>query len=103
MHGEPRFVIVSLPRSGSTTLARLLNCHEQVRCLIEPFHPRRYGGRFHSLAVNRSVRHTLAAIWTEWNGIKHVWDTRGFPFFRRTELNNDVILQAGCKIVLLVR
>jgi LPS sulfotransferase NodH len=103
MKDEPRFLIISLPRSGSTTLARLLNCHEHVRCLIEPFHPHRYGGRFHAFAVHRSIDDTLAAIWTQWNGIKHVWDTQGFPFFERPELNNDVVLHARCKIVLLVR
>jgi hypothetical protein len=103
MSDEPRFIIISLPRSGSTTLARTLNVHEHIRCLVEPFHPHRYDGRFHASAIHRSVRATLAAIWTQWNGIKHVWDTRGFPFFGRSELNDEVILHAQCKIVLIVR
>ena len=33
---DPRFIIFSLPRSGSTTLLRSLNLHRDIRALYEP-------------------------------------------------------------------
>jgi len=99
----PRFIVLSMPRTGSTTLARVLNCHENIRCLIEPFHPHRYEGKFHTFAVRRSIRETLAVIWERWNAIKHVWDLEGFPFKERPELNNEVTAEARCKVVFLIR
>jgi hypothetical protein len=103
MTDDTRFVVLSMPRSGSTTLARLLNCHARIRCLHEPFHPHRFGGRFHAFAVHRSVHETLAVIWEKWNAIKHVWDLEGFPFAERAELNDQIVTAATCKVVLVVR
>jgi LPS sulfotransferase NodH len=96
-------VIVSLPRSGSTTLARLLDSHDDVRCIVEPFHPHRYGGHFHQFARRRSVGAAFSAIWAQWTAVKHVWDLNGFPFFGRPELNDETLIHAGCRVILLVR
>lgn len=100
---ETRFVLLSMPRTGSTTLARVLNFHEDIRCLIEPFHPHRYDGKFHAFAVRRSMREAMAVIWERWNAIKHVWDLEGFPFKDRPELNDDVTHDARCKVIFLIR
>ena len=100
---EARFAIISLPRSGSTTLANVLNLHPSVRCLIEPFHPGRYGGQFHRFARKLSVPATLQGIWTKWTSIKHVWDAAGFPFPDNPALNDDVVRVKGQSVVLLVR
>jgi len=96
-------MIVSLPRTGSTALAQLLSCDARVRCIVEPFHPFRYGGRYHACATNQSLEEALNLIWSEWNSFKHVWDMKGFPFFKRPQLNSDVLYTAACKVVLLTR
>jgi len=60
---------------------KMLNCHPGIRCLREPFNPNLWGdtynGRVHDLA---SLDSAVAAIWHDYNGIKHVWDWSGFPF-----------------------
>lgn len=102
-HPGNRFIIFSLPRSGSTTLARLLNSHKDIRCLIEPFHPKRYGGRFRALATNEpSLNSALEMIWTKWNGIKHVWEANGWPFVEQPELNERIAVN-GTVIFLMRR
>ena len=40
-----QFMIFALPRTGSSTLANLLNAHPEINCGIEPFH-QDYGIRF---------------------------------------------------------
>lgn len=101
---EKGFVIDSLPRCGSTTVARILSRHPAVRCLIEPFHPRRYEGNFHRMAMNdASVNSALNLIWHRWNGIKHVWEaSNGWPFRANPALNHGVVLNAG-RVVILER
>ncbi len=96
------FVIDSLPRTGSTTLARLLSCHPDIRCLIEPFHPRRYDGQFFRMALEAgTAAAALNLIWHRWSGIKHVWDaSQGWPFRSRPEVNDSIVLEAGHVIFL---
>jgi sulfotransferase family protein len=98
------FIIDGLPRTGTTTLARILNCHPDISCLIEPFHPRRYDGQFHRMAMNNdSVKSALALIKYRWNGLKHVWspDT-GWPFTGKPALNEELVL-SGWRIVFVQR
>lgn len=100
---DRRFLILSLPRCGSTSLVRLLNCHERIHCLIEPFHPKRYGGRFYALARDEgSLDGALKILWTKWNGVKHVWESSGWPFIDRPTLNDKIAL-ASKKIIFLMR
>ncbi len=96
------FVIDSLPRTGSTTLANLLSCHPDIKCLVEPFHPRRYNGQYYRMAMQtKSVEPALNLIWHRWNGIKHVWvGPTGFPFPQNPELNNGIVLAASHVIFL---
>lgn len=97
-----RFIITSLPRCGSTTLARVLNCHPMIQCLIEPFHPKRYEGCFHKRVTDAgSLAHTLKGLWTRWNGIKHVYEASGWPFREKPELNDLMLL--GHKVIVMTR
>jgi hypothetical protein len=98
-----RFIVLSLPRCGSTTLATVLSLHKDISCLIEPFHPGRYHGRFHELAKRYSPDSILDMIWTRWSGIKHVWEANGFPFIEQPMLNNQIILGPNRKIILIIR
>jgi LPS sulfotransferase NodH len=104
-NGLPRkFAIVSLPRSGSTSLARALNCFPTGRCLIEPFHPGRYRGLPHDIALHKqSVRIPLLSIWRSYNGIKHVWEATGWPFVEQPSLNEELLLQPDLHVILLLR
>ena len=100
---RPRFVISSLPRCGSTSLAELLSAHKNIKCLVEPFHPKRYRGRYHELARNeRALDSTLRLIWNNWNGIKHVWQPNGWPFLDRAHLNDSILLNSD-RVILLTR
>lgn len=96
------FVIDSLARSGSTTLANALSLHSDTQCLVEPFHPRRYGGQFHRMAMELgSAEPALNFIWNRWSGIKHVWNASlGWPFPMNRSINDSVILSASRVIVL---
>jgi hypothetical protein len=97
------FALISLPRCGSTSLALLLNQHPRLSCLIEPFHPERYDGVFHRQALRVSPRESLRRIWTRWNGIKHVFEPNGWPFLGRPELNSEVAVQQGQRVVVIRR
>jgi LPS sulfotransferase NodH len=103
MNQEIRFVVFSLPRSGSTTLARLLSSHHDIRCLLEPFHPQRYDGRFHSLATRGCLRAALEHIWHGWNGIKHVWGSSGWPFPGAPEINGRIALGFNQTSIVVMR
>lgn len=96
------FLILSLPRTGSTSLTRLLNCHQRVHCLIEPFHPKRYGGRFYTLAREASLEAALRLISIRWNGMKHVWEASGWPFIDRPALNEELVIGSK-RVIYLVR
>jgi LPS sulfotransferase NodH len=99
-----RFIISSLPRTGSTALYRLLNCHQAVRCMFEPFHPKRYGGWFHSIAAARdSPDAALTSIWTHFNGVKHVIHPDGWPFIESPSMNDKLLSNREYKHIYIVR
>lgn len=98
-----RFIIDGLTRTGSTTLARLLNLHPEIDCLMEPFHPRRYGGQFNRMAIEaQSVEQATNLIWQRWSGFKHVWEANGWPFTQDPWLNERVVLCAD-RVIFLQR
>lgn len=81
----------------------LLNCHPDVRCLLEPFNPRwgdMYARRVHDLA---SLDSTITGIWDTHNGIKHVWDYSGWPFGKDMAYNLRLTAQQGVQVILLTR
>jgi hypothetical protein len=96
-----RFLIFTLARTGSTTLARALNRYGRVRCIIEPFNPdnsKRYLPRIFDRA---SLMASLDEIWKEHDGVKHVYHPTGWPF--RHPDYNDWLVEAGHRVVLLRR
>jgi LPS sulfotransferase NodH len=99
-----RYILHSLPRTGSTTLARVLNCHPELGCVVEPFHPKRYDGFFNQLALEEgSLESAVAMIARRWAGLKHVFDgANGWPFNRRPALNEQLLFLAD-KVILLKR
>lgn len=99
-----RFVIFSLPRSGSTALCNTLDCHPAIRCVSEPFNSRRFNGRFHNpVKDERSLEECLDRIWAEWNGIKHVCDWTGWPFVHNPQINARILTRPGTRVLFLVR
>jgi hypothetical protein len=100
---RPRFLVLSLPRCGSTTLARALNLHDDLSCLMEPFDPGHYRGAFHAFATHASIPATLEVIWTRWNGIKHVWQSNGWPFVGEPEATDEIAWAAGAGVILIER
>jgi LPS sulfotransferase NodH len=97
------YLIFSLKRSGSTTLMRLLNALPGMRCMREPFNANNYGSRYHDrVADAESLSDVLREIWTTHDGIKHVWESDGWPF-RRPELNARLVLEPGQRVVFLRR
>ena len=99
-----RFLIMSLPRCGSTTLMNVLNCHPDIRCLREPFNPDQAGntylGRVHDLG---SLDVVLRHIWRCYNGVKHVWEPSGWPFGRGMGFNLALAMRPDVRILLLTR
>lgn len=99
-----RYIISSLPRCGSTTLARVLSLHPELRCLLEPFHPKRYNGRFHAFVQDeRTLLSALDAIWSKWPGLKHVWESSGWPFLESPSLNEPMLRIPGVRTIVLTR
>lgn len=98
---EP-FLIFALARTGSTTLRRLLESHPAISCIHEPFNPER---RSPPEAVPDGVllRRELRQIRKTYSGIKHVWDTAGWPFPKGAPLNRELLMQPGQRILFLNR
>jgi hypothetical protein len=96
-----RFVIDGLPRTGSTAIARILPL-AGISCLVEPFHPRRYNGRYYnSVSDIESLRSVLNLLWLRWNGLKHIWVApEGFPFDKQPWLNDELVRCADTVIFL---
>jgi hypothetical protein len=99
-----KFLIFSMPRCGSTTLQRLVNCHPRIQCLEEPFNPFNYDGKYLRQVFDMaSLDDTLLDIWRTNNGIKHTWCPDGWPFIGNQTFNAALLLKPGQKIVYLRR
>jgi hypothetical protein len=72
-----RFIIFSLPRCGSTTLARALNCYPGIRCALEPFIPENRPPESGTFGSADDLDAALTGIWAKHNGFKHVWYPTG--------------------------
>jgi hypothetical protein len=96
------FILDGFPRTGSTTLSRILDAHPDINCSVEPFNSRRYGGEFNRLALQHgSVAVALDLIRLRWNGLKHVWEPgTGWPFVENPDLNDDILRHSGIIITL---
>jgi hypothetical protein len=80
----------------------MLNEHDAMRIIVEPFHPRRYRGLFHRAAL-RSLDHAVALLSPRWNGVKHVVEADGWPFRTEPDLNTRLFTWRGCQVLYLVR
>jgi LPS sulfotransferase NodH len=97
-----RFIIFSLPRCGSTTLARALNCYPGIRCALEPFIPDNQDSRKNEISNAEALEQALAGIWRSYNGIKHVWYPN-WPFGKALDLNRALVQRPDVKIIFLTR
>src|SRR3954470_16532022 len=100
------FIIFSLPRTGSTTLVRLVNCHPGIHCIFEPFNPTnraQYAIRADNLRRVYGLGVAVQQLWTVCNGIKHVGSWDGFPFKDEPDLNLQMLTGRGARIVFLTR
>jgi len=98
---EP-FLIFALARTGSTTLRRLLACHPDVTCVHEPFNPgRRPAGA--PVTDGATLRREVQALRRQHGGIKHVWDSAGWPFPTGSPLNLELLTMPGHRVLFLNR
>jgi hypothetical protein len=96
-------LIFALPRTGSTSLMRALNCHPALRICNEPFNSD--SGSIEGLGPVENpaaLDAALQRIWTAHNGIKHVWDPGGWPFATQ-RLNRRLLLRSAGRVIFLTR
>lgn len=74
------FVLFSAARSGSTTLARILDAHPQLTCWDEPFNSDNATSYCAKVMDLASLATTLNDIFATHTGIKHVAGPDGWPF-----------------------
>jgi polysaccharide biosynthesis protein PslH len=97
-----KFIICTFSRTGSTTLAQLLEIHGSIKCLHEPFNIQRgidWGNKNYRKKVSDkiSLYKTLHDIYSDYTGIKHLSDQ--LPF----ELNEKLLQFNDCNIIFLWR
>jgi hypothetical protein len=100
------YIIFSLARTGSTTLIRILNRRQGVRCFFEPFNPTNREpqlGKCREMVKQQGLAATVQWLWTGCNGFKHVWKPGGWPFEDNPDLNRQLLVEMGAKIILLRR
>jgi hypothetical protein len=100
------YIIFTLARTGSTTLLRLLNCRQGLRCAFEPFNPRNVDPllvQCNALRMQHGLEHAVGRLWTLCNGFKHVWHWDGWPFPENPDLNRRLLVGMGARIILLHR
>lgn len=104
-HRPEPFLIISLARCGSTSLAQIINLLQPGICVFEPFNPKKYNGHYWRLAINRGLEPALAEILRTRNciGIKHVCHLSGWPFGEKTSYNDDLMTWPGYKVIFLTR
>lgn len=100
---ENKFLIFALPRTGSSTLLQILNLHEDIKCVYEPFNvDKRYYKFEKDIEDENQLTDAINFIYSKNNGIKHIWNTDGWPFLKQPSLNKSILLKGG-KIIFLQR
>lgn len=100
------FILFSLARTGSTTLMKLLNCRQGVRCLFEPFNTGNradYSNQCDIIRHSHGLPAALQALWSQCNGFKHVFHPDGWPFRDNPDLNRQLLVNSGARIMLVAR
>ncbi len=95
-----RFLIYASARSGSTSLTKALNCYAGIECASEPFNPEFYKNLRDEVTDLPSLQREIARLWRHYNGFKHVWEYRGWPFDQ--PLFNDYIVSSAAATVILL-
>jgi hypothetical protein len=100
------FILFSLPRTGSTTLLRVMNWHPGIKCVFEPFspaNPAKFANQCNLLRQTRGLPVAVRWLWGICNGFKHVWMADGWPFADERDLNRQLVTEMGACIVLVHR
>jgi len=86
-----RFIIFGQPRSGSSTLVRVMGSHPQLKLIGEPFnkgrHTRKYQIKQYSL-----TKKGLKELWSECNGFKHLVGQGSLEANKRILSSAEVII-----------
>ncbi len=101
---DAKIIIFSLPRSGSTTLASILECDPGIRFAYEPFNPGQMRRRncAEGLRDEASIGAALDGIWRTYDGIKHVWD-HGIDLPECRLVDRYLLVQPRTKVIFLNR
>jgi len=96
------FILLASARTGSTTLADLLNSHPAVSCLREPFNPEhgiKWGKKPYARQLQEGVPlcDVVRDIFSEYTGFKHLTE-------QLTPANNNALIQfPACRRIFLWR
>jgi hypothetical protein len=102
-NGADKFLVFSFPRTGSTALMDALNLHPSIQCLHEPFNPENLESRYNrGITSRKELLEALAEGFDRYDGIKHVFDTSGWPFESGSDLNVDLLV-CGARVLLMRR
>lgn len=82
------FAIVSLPRTGSTAVYRVLSADPGTSIAYEPDLS---GAGLDPVAIRRHC----ASLFERYSGIKHVWDPNGWPFRNRGHVSTLATLSGS--------
>jgi hypothetical protein len=93
-------LVLAHARSGSTSLLKVLDAHEDFRMVNEPFNPTRekWGHNYRDEVSNvDDLDHTLDELFHYYNGMKHL------IYQLPEELNHHLLKRAGRRILLFRR
>jgi len=97
------FLLFCLPRTGSTTLLKIINLWPGVECVNEPFSPD-CDPRIKRRASNiPELRAAIKHIWSQRAGFKHVANWDGWPFGNQDLTHELLRMVDRCNIVFLTR
>ncbi len=87
---QPKILILSLPRTGSSALAHSLAMHPEIRVLGEPFHPNNEGNFIRLVHDIDSFNSAIDKIFAECNCIKHMMHHVPLEFHRDVLKRDDI-------------
>lgn len=88
-------------RSGSRTLAQLVNHYQPDSCMLEPFFEGFHDGRYRRIAMHFGLSEALKQIPTP--HFKHCWHFCGWPFPENSTLNRELLAHRGYDIAFVTR
>lgn len=88
------FAVVSMARTGSTSVYRVLCTDPTTRIAYEPDFSL-------STLTAASVRDRCRHLFTKYSGIKHIWDPNGWPFRNRDYISTIETLEQSEELIEL--